>query len=240
MPTRYLYWDDPYLREFEATVTRVEGRRVWLDRTAFHPRSGGVQHDTGVLRWRGEEYRVVEVVKEGGDAVHVLDREPGFAPGDTVIGVIDWERRYRLMRLHTATHIIAALVYRRYGAAVTGGEITPEYARDDYSLELGGEELRRAFQEIVAEANEVARQGLPVKIYYLPREEAMRIPGVVKLAEKEPPPEDVWRIVEIPGVDVQADGGPHVANTREIGEIALLKVESRGRNRKRIYYTVNP
>jgi misacylated tRNA(Ala) deacylase len=240
MPTKFLYWWDSYKREFDAVVTRVEGNRVWLDQTLFHPRSGGVANDTGKLVWQGEEYVVSEVVKEGEDAVHVLDREPRFRVGDSVHGMIDWERRYRLMRLHTATHIIAALAYKRYNAMVTGGDITPEYARDDYNLNLSGDALRKAFQDLINEANEVVKRGLPVKIYFLKREEALKIPGIVKLAEREPPPGDEWRIVEIEGIDVQADGGPHVANTREIGEVVFMKSESRGKDKKRVYYTVKP
>jgi len=239
MPTKFLYWWDSYKREFDAVVTRVEGNRVWLDQTLFHPRSGGVANDTGKLIWQVRSMWLGRLLRRGGCGA-LLDREPRFRVGDSVHGMIDWERRYRLMRLHTATHIIAALAYKRYNAMVTGGDITPEYARDDYNLNLSGDALRKAFQDLINEANEVVKRGLPVKIYFLRREEALKIPGIVKLAEREPPPGDEWRIVEIEGIDVQADGGPHVANTREIGEVVFMKSESRGKDKKRVYYTVKP
>ena len=156
-----------------------------------------------------------------------------------VHGVIDWERRYRMMRLHTASHVIAAVLYKRYGALVTGGHITPEMARDDFNLSMVVD-WKAAIREAVEEANRIIAKCLEVKIYWLPREEALKIPGVVKLAERLPPSVERLRIVEIPGVDIQADGSPHVKNTCEIGRIKLLKLESRGRRRRRAYYTVEP
>ncbi len=242
MATTHLYQRDSYLREVDAVVRSVEGNRVLLDQTIIHPTSGGVAHDTGVMRAGGVEYRIVDAIydKANDDVVHVLDREPALKPGDSVRIILDWERRYRLMRLHTASHIMAGIAYSKYGALVTGGDIQPDYGKDDYNIQLGGDELRKAFNEIVAEANEVVKRGIEVKVYWLPRSEALKIPGIVKLAGREPPPSETWRIVEIPGVDIQADGGPHVANTREVGEIVLQKIENRGRNRKRIYFTVKP
>ena len=152
-------------------------------------------------------------------------------------GIIDWERRYRLMRLHTAAHIISAIMYRDYGALITGGHVYPDYARDDFSIEKFD---RSIFEDAIAKANEIVKRGLEVRIYWLKREEALKIPGVVKLAERMPPEVKLLRIVEIPGVDIQADGGPHVKNTSEIGEIVLLKLENRGKKKKRVYYTVKP
>jgi misacylated tRNA(Ala) deacylase len=157
--------------------------------------------------------------------------------GDEVIGVINWERRYRIMRLHTASHIIAAIMYTKYNALITGGNITPEYAYDDYSLETFD---KKVFEDAIAEANSIVKRGIEVKIYWLNREEAMKIPGIVKLASRMPPSVSRLRIVEIPGIDIQADGGPHVRNTSEIGEIMLIKAENKGKNRKRLYFTVKP
>lgn len=239
MKTKMLYWYDSYIKEFDAKVLKVDGKKVILDQTAFHPRSGGVANDTGKIIFNDEEYKVLEVIKENNEVVHVLDREPKFREGDAVHGIIDWERRYRLMRLHTASHIIAALAYKKYNALITGGDINPEYAKDDLSIELSGEELKRAFEEIIREANEIVKKSLPVKVYFLKREEALKIPGIIKLVERSPPDIDTWRIVEIEGIDIQADGGPHVSNTKEIGEIKLIKIENKGKNKKRIYYTVD-
>lgn len=238
MPTELLYQRDSYLREFEAVVVEVADNYVILDRTAFHPTSGGVDKDLGVLTRGDATYEVIDVVMEEGDVVkHVVSSTSGLAPGATVRGVIDWGRRYRLMRLHTAAHILSAVMYRDYGALITGGHVYPDYARDDFDLETFERELfERAFEKV----NEIVRQGLEVKVYWLPREEALRIPGITKLALKSLPQTPYLRIVEIPGVDVQADGGPHVRNTSEIGTVKLLKVENRGKRKRRVYYTVEP
>ncbi|MEM4793395.1 MAG: alanyl-tRNA editing protein, partial [Pyrobaculum sp.] len=163
---------------------------------------------------------------------------PRFGVGDVVLGILDWGKRYRKMRLHTAAHILSAVLYNRYNALVTGGEITHEYARDDFNIEGDMNTVRRIFEEAVSEANEIVKRGIEVKVYWLPREEALKIPGVVKLADRTPPEIPQLRIVEIPGVDIQADGGPHVKNTVEIGTIKILKIENRGRGKKRLYYTV--
>lgn len=239
MGARLLFQEDSYLREFEATVTRVEGSRVFLDATAFHPRpSGGLDADHGFLYTQdGRELRVVDATVEDGDvAHHVEGSAEGFVkPGDRVRGVIDWGRRYRMMRLHTASHIVAALLYARYNARVTGGHITPEVARDDFDLSQA-EDWREALRWAIEEANRVASRCIEVKVYWLSRDEALRIPGLVKLAERLPPAVDRLRVVEIPGVDIQADGGPHVRNTCEIGEIELVKIESKGRTKRRVYY----
>jgi len=237
MRTKLLYQEDSYIKEFDATVLEVSGSEVVLDRTAFHDGTGGLQADSGVIVFGGERYAVTAAHK-GGEVVHVLDRTPAFKPGDVVRGVLDWDKRYRKMRLHTAAHILSAVLYNRYNALITGGDITPDYARDDFNVEGDMAAVRRIFEEAVAEANEIAKRGVEVKVYWLPREEALKIPGVVKLAEKMPPDVPQLRIVEIPGVDIQADGGPHVKNTREIGTIKILKIENRGKSKKRLYYTV--
>lgn len=238
--TQLLYQFDSYLREFEAEVVEVLGRGVILNRTAFHPKSGGVANDTGHIVVEDNRLNVVDVYidKERMSVVHVVEGGLEFLrPGVTVKGVINWDRRYKLMRLHTAAHILAAIMFRDYGALITGGNIEPDHAYDDYGLDKFD---RKIFEDVIQKANEVAKRGIEVKVYWLKRDEALKIPGVVKLAEKMPPDIETLRIVEIPGVDIQADGGPHVKNTIEIGEIIMIKAENRGRNRKRLYYTVKP
>lgn len=238
--TELLYQFDSYLREFEARVVEVLERGLVLDRTAFHPRTGGVANDLGVIFVGGRRLEVVDVYvdREKRVVIHRVEGVlEGVERGSVARGVIDWNRRYRLMRLHTAAHILAAVMYRDYGALITGGSVEPDYAYDDYSLDRFD---RRIFEDVVSKANEVVGRGLEVRIYWLKRDEALKIPGVVKLAEKTPPDVEILRIVEIPTVDVQADGGPHVGNTREVGEIVMIKAENRGRNRKRLYYTVKP
>jgi len=235
---KLLYQLDSYLKEFDARIVRIDGNKVFLDQTAFHPRpSGGLDADQGYLVLPdGRRIRVVDVVMREGDVAHIVDDVSGIEAGMSVHGIIDWERRYRMMKLHTASHVLAAVLYNRYGARVTGGHIAPDKARDDFELSV--DDWKKAIQEAIEETNGIISRCLEVKVYWLPREEAMKIPGIVKLAERLPPSVEKLRIVEIPGVDIQADGGPHVKNTCEIGGIKLLKMESRGRRRKRVYYTL--
>ncbi|MBS3051671.1 MAG: alanyl-tRNA editing protein [Candidatus Aenigmarchaeota archaeon] len=221
--TEALYMTDSYLKEFDAKVIEVEGDSIILDRTAFYPQGGGVLCDTGALEKDGRSIEVVEVSKGGNQTTHevrhaprILHKAPNHAlsVGDSVRGRIDWERRYALMRNHT------------------GGT---EQSRIDYSMEtMDMDAINKAFEN----ANEEIKKDRAVKVYSLEREEAMKIPGVVKLANALPPSVDVLRIVEIDGVDIQADGGCHVRSLKEIGEIIFLKAENKGKNNRRIYYTL--
>ncbi len=239
MVTELLFQRDSYLRRFEAVVVGLTSEGVILDKTAFHPTSGGVANDTGWLYSGERRYEVRDVVidKSSGEVIHILDSLEGLKPGSSVIGELNWERRYRLMRLHTAAHILSAVMYSKYGSLVTGGSVEPDKAKEDYDVQ--GDE-KEVFSKAAEEVNEIIKKGIEVKIYWLKREEAMKIPGIVKLAARMPPNMETLRIVEIPGVDMQADGGPHVKNTIEIGKFVLLKTENRGKKRKRIYYTVEP
>ncbi len=239
MPARLLFQYDSYMREFDAVVTKIVDNKVFLDATAFHPRpSGGLDADKGKLVTPdGRVLQVIDTIIDGGDVAHVVEGDVGvLQPGMRVHGVIDWERRYRMMQLHTASHVLAAILYNRYGARVTGGHISPEGARDDFEIQV--DDWKKAIMNAVEETNEVLRRCIEVKVYWLPREEALRIPGIVKLADRLPPSVDKLRIVEIPGIDIQADGGPHVRNTCEIPGIVVTKLESRGRRRKRVYYVL--
>ncbi|MEM1782602.1 MAG: alanyl-tRNA editing protein AlaXM [Nanopusillaceae archaeon] len=234
--TKLLYWYDSYLKEFSAKVIEIFENKVVLDQTIFHPRSGGVANDTGEIMCKEEKYKVIDVYKEDNKVIHVLDRNPSFNIGDIIYGVLDWNRRYNLMKLHTAAHIISAILYRDYKAMVSGGEITPEYGRDDYTI--SHEDWKLAFEESVKKANDIIERGLPVKVYFLKRNEAVKIPGIVKLLEKAPPNIEEWRIVEIENIDIQADGGLHVSNTKEIGKIKIIKMENRGKDKKRLYFAL--
>jgi len=237
---KLVYQEDSYLRELYTCTTRVSGNKVFVEQTIFHPRSGGVDNDTGYIEYEKRVYRVVNVYfdRETGDVVHELEVQPDFSENSVVKLVLDWGRRYRLMRLHTAAHIISGIMYSRYGALVTGGNISVDKAYDDYDLEVFD---RKMLEDVVEEANRVVKRDLEVKVYWLPREQALKIPGVVKLASRAPPQDlEVLRIVEIPGVDIQADGGPHVKRTSEIGEIKLLDIVNKGKRRKRVYFTVLP
>lgn len=237
MPTKPLYLYDSYLREFEARIEQATGNQIILDQTAFHPLTGGVACDTGYLTKGDVKYKVtrVEISKETKDIIHTLEKEADLNQGDLVKGILDWERRYRLMRLHTAAHLIAAIMYSDYNALITGGQVDFEHAKLDFNLPRTDREI---FEAAVEKATKEASRGVPLKIYFLARDEALKMPGVVKLAEKMPPQEKELRIVEIPGIDIQADGGPGVKNTSEIGEIRLLKIENKGKNQRRVYFNV--
>ena len=237
METKQLYLYDSYQKEFEARIQSVNGNQVILDQTAFHPLTGGVAHDTGHITKNNVMHEVlrVEINRETKEITHVLDDAGGLSAGDTVKGVLNWERRYRLMRLHTAAHLIAAIMYRDYNALITGGQVDCEQAKLDFNLPKTEREI---FEDAVAKANGEVGKGTALKIYFLERTEALKVPGIVKLAERMPPQVRELRIVEIPGIDVQADGGPHVNNTREINEISLLKIENKGKTQRRVYFTV--
>jgi misacylated tRNA(Ala) deacylase len=239
LETKQLYLHDSYRKEFEAKIQKVNGNGVTLDQTIFHPLTGGVACDTGYLQKDGVKHVIsrVEIDRETKEITHILDDATGLKPDDTVKGTITWERRYNLMRLHTAAHLIAAVMYRDYDARITGGQVDPDTAKLDFNLPKTEREI---FEDAVAKANMEVEKKTPLKIYFLNREEALKIPGVVKLAERMPPDVKELRIVEIPGIDLQADGGPHVNNTGEVGEISLVKIENKGKTQRRVYFTTKP
>ncbi len=230
---RTLYLEDSYLKEFDAKVEEINGKYIILDNTAFYPESGGQPSDTGVMVKGGKEYKVLSVRKIDGRICH--ETGPGLAAGDAVQCRIDWSRRYRLMQMHTATHILASVLYKDAGALITGNQLNLERTRIDFSMEEFDKEKMLKYVE---KANEIAAKGIEVKISFLPREEAMKIEGAVKLAAALPPNVPELRMVEIPGVDFQADGGMHVRNTSEAGRIKLLEAENKGKKNRRIYFTL--
>ncbi len=230
--TEKLYWKDAYTSSFEGQVLSVDGNKVVLDQTAFNPRGGGLVSDTGKLG----AARVLEVLKEGEEIFHVLDQPPSFKVGDSVRGILDWERRYRIMKMHTTAHILSAIVNRETGALITGNQITPEESRLDLSLEQFD---RTQFDRYIEGANEVVRRGVEVTTFFMKREEALKIPGLVKLANAMPPTLDTLRIVQIGDVDTQADGGVHVRNTKEIRRVVGNSVENKGKSNRRVYFTVS-
>jgi len=228
-----LYFDDCYLKEFDATVVSIDGGNVILENTAFYPTSGGQPNDTGKLVVNGKEYQVTDVKKSDAGIVHVV--EPGLNAGDKVHGVIDWERRYRLMRLHSAAHVLCATVHTLTGALVTGKQLEIQQSKIDFSLEAFD---RNAIQQFGEHANATIAKGAPIRMSSMPREEALKIPDLVKLAEKMPPHIAEWRIVEIVGVDIQPCGGTHVKDIKEIGPITVIKAENKGAAKRRMYFTL--
>jgi len=228
-----LFLVESYLKEARATVISVkDGKYVTLDRTIFYAKGGGQPHDTGRIIRQGEVFDVVFVGKFSGEISHEVDRV-GLQPGDDVFCFLNWDRRYKLMRSHTAAHVLAALLNKGTGALITGNQLEENYVRFDFSLEKFD---RTILEEYLVRANELFEEDIEVKWYELPREEALKIPGVVKMAEAFPPDLPVLRIVEIVGLDKQTDGGTHVRNLREIGKLELLKTENKGKNNRRIYF----
>jgi misacylated tRNA(Ala) deacylase len=230
--TEHLYHTDSYIREFEAVVTAADGQAVALDRTAFYPGGGGQPQDVGILSWDGGSSAAIKVSKQGDEVWHTLD---GDIPprGTPLRGVLDWERRYRLMRTHTALHVLCGVVWRDYGASVTGGNMDPLKGRMDFEFETMRKEL---VAEIEANVNKEIKEGRPVLVAILPREEAFQIPDLIRTKINLLPPQIQWvRTVEIEGLDLQADGGTHVANTREIGRVRVVDYKSKGAINKRIY-----
>lgn len=222
-----------YLKDFEARVVRVSEDGAVLDRTLFYPTGGGQPTDKGWLRWDGGEAEVVEVLKRGREVVHRLEGEKPER-GAAVRGTLDWERRYAHMRMHTAQHLVSALVFDIYGARTVGNQIRSERSHIDfYPASFGEEEMRR----IEEEANSLIEEGRPLKIYTLPREEVDRMfsDGRVDVSRLPESVREV-RIVEIEGVDVCPCGGTHVKNLKELGGIEVLSRKSKGRDKVRIYY----
>ncbi len=229
--TTSLYHADSYLREMEATVTAVDGNRVALDRTAFYAQGGGQPADHGTLTWDGGRAEVVDVRKAGDTIWHTLD---GAVPaeGTAVRGAIDWPRRHAHMRAHTALHILSAVIWRDYGAQVTGGAMEQGAARMDFELERMGADLA---SEVEARANAEVAADREVRVRVLPRAEAFAIPDLIR-TKINLLPEGISevRTVEIVGLDLQADGGTHVARTGEVGRIRVTGHESKGRLNKRL------
>ena len=234
-----LYLDDSYLTECISRVAHVkDGKHVSLSRTVFYPRGGGQPCDTGKLvrASDGKEFPVVSVVKADGGISHEVSVE-GLTEGDEVRCIIDWARRHKLMRMHTAGHILSAIMFKRQGIMITGNQLDIDKTRFDFSMENFD---KSAFQSLVDEANAAIARNLEVSVSSLPREEAMKIEGAVKLAVALPPDVKELRMVRIGDVDYQADGGTHVRNTSEIGKLLFLGAENKGKANRRIYYGLEP
>lgn len=231
--TELLYHTDSYLREFDATITEVnpEKRGVLLDRTAFYPGGGGQPHDLGTIHVNGREYSLAKI--ERGNW-HILAGDDDLpAVGASVHGVVDWDRRYKLMRTHTAMHILCGVVWRDYGASVTGGNMEPLSGRMDFEFERLEKDL---VNEIEAKINAEVDAARDLRVQILPREQAFEIPDLIR-TKINLLPEGITevRTVEIVGLDLQADGGTHVQNTREVGRMRIADYKSKGGINKRIY-----
>lgn len=238
--TELLYYLDAYRQECQATVTAAvvaeTGHRVALDRTVFYPGGGGQPNDVGQLSLGNAAFSVVGLKREDGELWHLLDGSadgPQMAVGAVVQETLNWERRYQLMRTHTAMHILCGVVWRDYGAQVTGGNMDPGEGRMDFEFASLTREL---ITEIEAKCNAEVAAAREIRTQILPRELAFQIPDLIRTKiNLLPAGITEVRTVEIAGLDLQADGGTHVANTREVGAIKVVDYKSKGANNKRIY-----
>ncbi len=223
---------DAYARSTDATVLEVRPEGVLLDRTVFYARGGGQPGDTGWLRWDGGECRVIDTVRQAGAPIHVIEGDPPQV-GAAVHAEIDWERRHRFMRTHTALHALSGIVWRHYGAKVTGGNMgEPGEARMDFELDAMSADFGK---EVEAKLNEALSAGPPVNVLFLPRAQALSDPDLIRTkVSLIPEGIDPIRVIDIEGIDRQADGGTHVRSTSEVGPVRVIKTESKGKAFKRM------
>jgi misacylated tRNA(Ala) deacylase len=231
MSTDLLYLRDAYLTEFDATVVDVRDNAVALDRTLFYPTGGGQPHDTGTLAGRP----VVDVRKEGDWVWHTFDAASDFDPvavGATVHGVVDWERRHHLMRTHSALHVLCGVIWNEWRVPVTGGNMEPLAARMDFEFDPLPEGFGPRVEDLV---NAELAADRPIEVSFLPRSTAVMDEDLIR-TKVSMIPESVpeIRVVDIVGLDKQADGGTHVRTTGEVGRIRVTKTESKGKGNKRI------
>lgn len=234
--TKLLYQLDSYLKEFNGVITRTdpENHALVLDQTVFYPGGGGQPPDSGRLITDNVSYYVKRAKKLGDDYLHIIDGDASLPSVDSSVrGEIDWENRYKLMRTHTAMHILCGVVFRDYGASVTGGSMDPLAGRMDFEFETMHKELVQSIEIAINQEVDNARS---VSVKILPREEAFQIPDLIR-TKINLLPEGIQevRVVEIEGLDLQADGGTHVNNTSEVGNIEVVDYKSKGKINKRIY-----
>lgn len=237
--TEKLFWEDMYLKEFDGVVTGINGNEVVLDRTAFYATGGGQPNDTGVLQSGDVKVNVTDVRKDGDSIVHVVDNPELLSTGMKVHGSIDWERRYSHMRHHSAIHVLDGIVTKLHGdqGLLTGGQIYQDRARIDVDMQDFSREL---VESILEECNSFTAAGHDIYQKTISREEALKMEN---LARTEPGRQlinslDSVRLIVIDDLDEQADGGTHVANSKEIGKMVLKKVESKGKRNKRVEFTL--
>ncbi len=232
--TELLYLEDSYVKEFNATITKVNEIFVVLDKTYFYPQGGGQLNDNGKIIKDNEEYNIIFGKKVDDDVSYEVDKT-GLKVNDKVRCVLDWDRRYALMRYHTACHLLACLINKRTNALITGNQLDIDKGRIDFDLENFDKEL---MINCIKEGNEIIEKDLIVKISFMKREEALKLPELFKLKNVLPKEIDELRIVEIDGIDRQADGGTHVKSLKEIGRLEFLKAENKGKDNRRVYFRI--
>jgi len=222
---------DAYAVETTANITDITEDGVMLDRTVFYARGGGQPGDIGTLEWKGGSVSVADTYKRSGEVLHVIEGEPP-PPGAEITARIDWERRHTLMRTHTALHVLTAVIYRDFGAKVTGGNMEPGRARMDFELDSISVEFGKTVEERL---NAALEQNHDVAVLFMPRTEALADRDLIRTKVLLIPESvDPIRVIQIGDIDKQADGGTHVANTREVGRVRVVKTESKGKANKRM------
>jgi len=233
--TERLFASDAYVADCDAVVTDVTDHGLVLDRTVFYPRGGGQPGDTGYIRWNGgREIDVIDTVASPGAAniVHVVNGGVLPAIGTPVHAALDWDRRYRLMRTHTALHCLSGVIFRSHGAKVTGGNMDVGTARMDFELTAISRDFGRHVEN---ELNARLAEGRPVHVSFVPRAAALADADLVRTkVNLIPASVDPIRVVEIEGIDKQADGGTHVRSTLEVGAVHVTRTESKGKANKRM------
>ena len=233
MKTKLLYHENSFTYECSARVVAIEGDDIALDATVFYPGGGGQMPDRGIITWdnREQEGSVIALNKRDDVVWHTLDRMPP-ALGTEVVCTIDWDFRYQMMRTHTALHILCGIIWKEFNVQVTGGQMYPDKARMDFAMENLNKERITYIEERV---NEAIEADYPIRVYTLPREKAFTIPDLVRTRINLLPPDiEEVRIVEIVGLDLQADGGTHVNHTKEVRGMKITKTENKGKINKRI------
>lgn len=231
--------EDNYLKEFDAVVESVKDDKfIVLSQTAFYPNAGGQPYDTGIMKTDdGREYEVVFVGKFDGKISHEVDNKgnPPLKEHDKVHCIIDWDRRYKLMRMHTAAHILSRALHQFTGAVTSGNQLGTDKSRIDFTLENFD---REKIMECINKTNDIIAKKIPVKKSFMTRDEAFKLPGFAKVSPHLVQEFDELRVVSIEGVDSQPCGGTHLDNIGEIGKVEFIKAENKGKNNRRVYYTV--
>ncbi len=231
--TELLYLHDSYAKEFDAYVVDAEGNRVYLDRSHFYPSSGGQPSDKGKIFTTDKVYEVLEALYLYNRYTIIVDK-PGIQKDSIVKCKLDWERRYFLMRVHTATHILSAIIYQNYSGRITGNQLDIDRSRIDFDAGI----TRELLPELEKSVNDEIKKGHEIEIKFVKRKDIQNVSELTRLAKGIPEDLEELRLVRIGDIDLQFDGGTHVKNTREIGVFKILDFENRGKKNKRIYFTV--
>jgi Ser-tRNA(Ala) deacylase AlaX len=233
--TKLLYLENAYQKEFDATIISVQENKIELDQTLFYPESGGQLGDKGKLLCKGKSYQVLSCKKEQGQIFHYLNETEGLKTNEKIHGIIDWPWRYKMMRMHTAAHVLSSIINKETGALITGNQLGQDKSRVDFDLEKFD---REQLESYIGKANLAIQHDQEVTAYTISRREAESIQNLCKLAKGLPPAIHDIRVLKIGEIDEQPDGGTHVKNIKEIGKLKFISVDNKGTSRRRIYFAL--